>query len=305
MPPKGKVCGDINHKCKHVEEPLVCSVCKVEFDRATSYYRHINTLHEGRAKPYGVPPPKPLPVTINIRADPKPIHVQATPKPPLPVPVSPKTQAPQAHVQAPPVQHVQAPPFLAPPVQTPQAIHATHTSPVPHDDPVSTMFKRLEQLEKQNNDLQREVKELKLKPTTTNYIAILGNDLYTELTNKIGRTNAMKFIAESKKPLSVFQKLYIDGRSPDDYPIACRDKYHFRYMDNQQRMVDDHGGSTIGSAVSKQISDAVAHAVHDFEIEGHVIGGRERLEQLDPDSVIKELAYITNNPNHPFFREEE
>jgi hypothetical protein len=180
---------------------------------------------------------------------------------------------------------------------------------------MTRVFNRLILLEEQNSALREEVEELKLKPTTTNYIAIMGDDFYTGLTNKIGRANAMKFLAESgtKRPISVFQKLYIDDRSPDDYPIACRDKYHFRYLDNQQRVVDDRGGSTIGNAVSKQITDAVEHAVHDFEIEGHgnsVYGLedvrllRERLEQLDQDSVIKELAYITNNPDHPFFRDD-
>ena len=110
----------------------------------------------------------------------------------------------------------------------------------------------------------------------------------------------------------MFKKLYIEDRNPDDYPIACRDKYHFRYLDDQKRVVDDHGGSTIGNTVSQRLTDAVEHAVHDFEIEGHgnsvyslenVQLLKERLAQLDKDSVIKELAYITNNPNHPFFRE--
>lgn len=251
---KGKICGHINAKCKHVSEPLVCSICQMTFDRTTSYYRHINSSHDGRAKQSNK-----IKVTVNAKT-----------------------------------------------IDRDQ-------NPVP--SPMTTVYHRLIQLEKQNNELREEVEELKLKPTTTNYIAILGSDFYSELIDKIGRKNAMKFIAESgtKHPLSVFQKLYLDDRSPDDYPIACRGRNHFRYLDHQKRIVEDCGGSTIGTAVSKQITDAMKSAVHDFEIEGHgnTVYGlenvqllRERLAQLDKGSVIKELAYITNNPNHPFFRDD-
>jgi hypothetical protein len=234
-------------------------MCKLHFDRTTSYYRHINTYHEGRAKPGG----NKIKVSVNVKA-------------------------------------------VTPPSRPLNGIVVSN---------ISNVFHRLVQLEEQNNALREEVEELKSKPTTTNYIAIMGNDLYTELTNKIGRANAMKFIAENgnKHPLSVFQKLYLDDRSPDDYPIACRDKYHFRYLDSHRRVVDDRGGCHIGTAVSKQLTEAVEHAVHDFEIEGHgnsVYGLenvqmlRKRLSQMDQDSVIKELAYITDNPNHPFFRDD-
>lgn len=267
---KGSVCGQINAKCKHVSEPLICAICQVNFDRTTSYYRHINSHHEGQAKPGG----NKIKVSVNVKTS--PLHLQHLP---------------------------QSQTFKDEDRNTIAVTNMTH------------VFHRLVELEEQNNALREEVEELKLKPTTTNYIAILGNDFYTELINKIGREKAMKFIAESstKHPLSVFQKLYLDDRNPDDYPIACRDKYHFRYLDSQKRMVDDRGGSHIGTAVSKRLTDAVKHAVHDFEIEGHgnsVYGLenvqllKKRLSQLDQDSVIKELAYITNNPNHPFFQDD-
>lgn len=279
---KGKQCGTVNLKCKHVSEPLVCSVCKMEFDRTTSYYRHINTHHDGRAKPsYKIK------VAVNVK----------NPSPPSTVPVSNVIETRVAS----------------------QSASTPGSSSVPdsgHHPEMTKVYNRLMQLEELNNALREEVEELKLKPTTTNYIAILGNDFYTELTNKIGRAGAMKFLAEkgTKSPLSVFQKLYIDDRDPDDYPIACRDKNHFRYLDEQQRMVDDHGGSTIGNTMSQRLTDAVEHAVHDFEIEGHgnTVYGlenvkrlKERFAKLDQNSVIKELAYMTNNPNHPFFRDED
>ena len=256
---KGKICGQINPKCKHVSEPLTCIVCHTVFDRTTSYYRHINLHHNGKAK-LGAP----------LR--------QCQPSQPSPNQNQPKIKV-SVNVK---------------------------------DDSLSHVYTRLVELEEQNNALREEVAELKLKPTTTNYIAIVGNDFYSELTNKMGRENAMKFIAESgiKHPLSVFKKIYLDDRKPDDYPIACRDRCHFRYLDSQKNMVDDRDGKNIGNVVSKGLSDAVQNAVHDFEIEGHgnTVYGIQQLKrslmQLDQHSVIKELAYITNNPNHPFFRDD-
>lgn len=253
---KGKVCGQVNPKCKHVSEPLVCIVCHNVFDRTTSYYRHINLHHNGKAK-----------LGSSKSQDPEDQEERK-----IKVAVNVKNQ--------------------------PASL--TH------------VYNRLIELEEQNIALREEVAELKLKPTTTNYIAILGNDFYTELSNKIGRENAMKFIAESgiKHPLSVFKKIYLDDRKPDDYPIACRDRCHFRYLDSQKNMVDDRDGKNIGNVVSKGLSEAVENAVHDFagrpENEGYsytVQQIKNSLSQLDQHSVIKELAYITNNPNHPFFRD--
>lgn len=294
---KGKICGQVNAKCKHVTEPIICPKCKLSFDRTTSYYRHIKVQHDGNIKPDLKPKPKPKP-----KPEPEP-----GPKPEWSTLDKIKIQLQPIPIR---IKQSWSKPELEP---KPEMDLAPDTDTKPKDQ--SEIYHRLVQLEEQNNALREEVEELKLKPTTTNYIAILGNDFYTELTNKIGRENAMKFIAESgtKHPLSMFQKLYLDDRDPDDYPIACRDKYNFRYLDNQQRVVEDRGGSNIGTAVSKRLTDAMEHAFHDFQIEGHgnTVYGlegvqklRERLASLNQDSVIKELAYITNNPNHPFFRDD-
>ena len=244
---KGKVCGSVNVKCKHVSEPLICSGCGLKFDRSTSYYRHINICTRSK---------------------------QSVSK--IKIAVKPKDQ------------------------------NDTDRSPN-----ISNVYKRLIDLEEQNSALREEVEELKHKPVTNYNIAILGNDFYTELVDKIGKQDAIEFLAKSyiESPLDVFSKLYLDDRKPEDYPVACRDKLHFRYLDHDKRMVDDQGGSSIGSVVSKQITNAVINAVNDCN--GNSVYGledietiRKKLEMLDKDTMIADLAYITNNPNHPFFSEE-
>jgi uncharacterized C2H2 Zn-finger protein len=245
---KGKTCGSVNVKCKHVSEPLICPGCGLKFDRSTSYYRHINSC------------------LVQKKTASK-IRIAIKPK---------ETTNDTANI--------------------------------------SNVYKRLIDLEEQNYALREEVEELKQKPMTNYNIAILGNDFYSELVDKIGnKRDAIEFLAKSyiESPLDVFQKLYLDDRKPEDYPVACRDKLHFRYLDNEKRMVDDQGGSSIGSVVSKQITNAMINAVNDCNGNGNTVYGlddietiRKKLETLDKDSMIENLAYITNNPNHPFFREE-
>jgi len=263
---KGKTCGSVNAKCKHVTELMECDVCHMKFDRSTSYYRHRNAHQDG-------PKVKPTPTRTTHSA-----------KPMAPTPVPPSS--------------------LPSPSDPPD-------SPKPERD----VYIRLLRLEEQNDALRKEVEVLKHKPmTTNNYIAIVGSNFYTELIEKIGKNDAIKFLTGNcvKSPLSVFQKLYLDDRSPDDYPVACKDELHFRYLDSNKRVIDDCGGTTIGSVMSQQITDAVLHAAADFEIEGqgnsvygldHIRKIRERFAELDKDTMIRDLAYITNNPNHPFFRE--
>lgn len=244
---KGKTCGSVNMRCKHVVELLVCDECNISFDRTTSYRRHMS------------------------------VHQNTEPFDLSKIKVAIKKKAPNTEI----------------------------------------VYNKLLELEKQNNELREEMEILKQTPITTNYIAVLGTDFYGDLISKLGKSDAIKFLAEScvdGSPLSVFQKLYLDDKRPDDYPVACKDKLHFRYLDNDKRVVEDQGGNALGTAVSKKITDALLLAANDAlsrEIEGsntvynmeHILVMQDRLTKLDKLSMIEDLAYITNNPNHPFFRD--
>jgi uncharacterized C2H2 Zn-finger protein len=251
---KGKTCGSINIRCKHVSERLVCVECNMTFDRTTSYSRHIH-IHQA------------------AYANDSKIKIAVKKKE--------ETKNKQGQI-----------------------------------DPNDVMVKLL-QLERQNNELREEVEVLKQIPvTTTNYIAVLGTDFYGDLISKFGKSYAIKFLADccvEGTPLSVFQKLYLDDKKPNDYPVACKDKLHFRYLDNDKRVVEDQGGTALGTAVSKKITDALLLASNDAmtrEMENNTVYNmdrilvmQDRLTKLDKSSMIQDLAYITNNPNHPFFRD--
>ena len=248
---KGKICGSVNSKCKHVTKPLICEKCGIKFDRTTSYYRHVNSC--------------------NIKSSKK----------------SEDNDSSKSKIKL--------------------SINVKPSQPS-----MSNVFQRLVELEEQNTALREEVEVLKSQPVTNYNIAILGNDFYTELVDKIGKKDTIKFLAQScHRPLDVFQKLYLDDCKPDNYPVACRDELHFRYLDNDKKMVDDRGGSSIGTVVSKQITNAMINAVNDCQNTVYSLDDIETIRnklilnlEKDRDRMIKDLADITNNPNHPFFRDE-
>lgn len=226
---KGKICGEINSRCKHVSKLLKCSECGMTFDRSTSYYRHINT--------HAQPKEKKIPLSVTKKLD------------------------------------------------------------------IPEIYNKLETLEQQNRNLREEVEVLKQQPVT-NYITIMGTEsFYTELISKLGKQEAIEFLTHSNvigKPLSVFQKLYLDGKNPNDYPVACRDHSHFRYLDDDKQMVDDRDGSNIERVLIPKITDAIILATNATATPAYDI--RERLTHMDRTTMIEDLAMITNNPNHPFFR---
>lgn len=259
---KGKLCGHVNARCKHVSKLLTCDECGMTFDRSTSYRRHISTHQKTKDK-----------ILINIKRKEE--------------------------------EEEEAVPSWSPAVRSQEDI-----------------YRKLEHLEKINNSLREEVVELKNKPVTMthNYITIMGDsNYYHELIHKLGRDNAIKFLTQScvnGQLLSVFQKLYLDGRQPDDYPVACKDERYFRYLDDDQCLMDDHDGSEIGNVMSRKITDAIIRATNDAIIQdtsNDISSGTQVMDNLhsvqsalciDTEAMIKDLAIITNNPGHPFFRDD-
>lgn len=267
---KGKTCGSVNARCKHVSQPLVCEFCKMKFDRSTSYHRHVNTHKKLNDK-----------VRISIKkkydeVDTTPTNTNSN---------SNTTGTGTATVTA----------------NTTTIV--TETT-IPQ---IKDVYDKLVQLEQQNSALREEVEELKHKPVT-NYIAVLGSDFYTDLISKLGKSDAINFLAEKcvqGSPLSVFQKLYLDDKNPEDYPVACKGRAHFRYLDDEKRVVDDQDGVNLGDVMTQKISDAMLLAANEID-RGSVYNMnhiKERLDQFDKKAMINELACITKNPNHPFFKE--
>lgn len=194
------------------------------------------------------------------------------------------------------------------PVAVPSEPSEASEAPEPSNN---TLLEKIEKLE-------RELQEVKSTPAVHHHWNIvLGMNFFDELVTKMGKDHAINFlagIAQDGKPVDVINKLYLEGNSPNSYPIACRDHDHFRYVDSDHRVIDDKGGHSISKIVTAGVQDALIlaanEAIHeqvkgmssdqiDVGILQKYVADMRR--SLPKDRIISELAHITNIPNHPFF----
>jgi hypothetical protein len=144
--------------------------------------------------------------------------------------------------------------------------------------------------------LEEELERVKLQPLSVNHHwnIVIGNDVYSSLVGKMGsEEEAVEFLTslqERGEPLEAFTKLYLEGCDPQQYPVACREGHHFRYIDSDEKIVDDVGGHNLGKLVSQGINQALLQAA-----------GNNNNNVLTTERTIRELADLTYNPDHPFF----
>jgi hypothetical protein len=172
----------------------------------------------------------------------------------------------------------------------------------------SVLLDKIEKLERELNTIKQTTSAQAQAPTVQHHHwnIVLGMDFFDELVMKMGREHTINFlsgIATEGKPVDVINKLYLEGNIPTDYPIACRDRDHFRYIDSDHRLVDDKGGHGISNIVTAGVKDALISAANED-------GGSFDVDVLqkyvaDRDRVISDLAHITSIPNHPFFKLDE
>lgn len=185
----------------------------------------------------------------------------------------------------------------------------------------SEILARIHNLEQENKSLKDKVQQVADQPRNINNIMVIGNDFFEELTAKIGKDSAVEFLssaATTGKPIDVIDKLYLEGKDPMSYPIACRNEDHFRYMSNDgqggRKLVDDHGGSIIGDLMMNKLRNAFLMAANEL-ISKHVDGSVEtdkdvlrsvqNIATVDKNVIVYQLAEATNNSNHPFFVDHE
>lgn len=162
-------------------------------------------------------------------------------------------------------------------------------------------------------DEVRQLREQRVAPTVynynNNYTIVVGPDVFNQLASKYGKDRAITLLARSGTS-EVAQKLYFT-EAPDKYPIACKDINHFRYINDKFEIIDDRGGQRISDVVSTGVRNAMITAAN--EVIGDDLNRRDQLidisqiqanlvEPRDPN-LVQNLARISFNPSHPFFRE--
>ncbi len=101
-----------------------------------------------------------------------------------------------------------------------------------------------------------------------------------------------------------------------DYPIACRNADHFRYLNADSKIVDDFGGRSIGDMMTNRLQHAMLMAINeaikngeesetnDKDLDSIVEAQRYVTSGFDKANLIHELSVKTRNEGHPFFQEQ-
>lgn len=170
--------------------------------------------------------------------------------------------------------------------------------------------------------LQREVKELREQPKIhIDNVTVITDDIFSKMSSEMGCENAVKFLMEAMASdtecLDVVNKVYLSGPDPDQYPIACKDRDHFRFLGPGSSVIDDRGGKLIVSKLTESVQNAMIKASTELidkyndpdELMDKVNLVRlqetlTRIPTADNQARFKrELAVKVTNPKHPFFRD--
>lgn len=175
------------------------------------------------------------------------------------------------------------------------------------------------------SELKKEVKELKEQPRVhIDNLTVISDDIFSEMSNKMGIDNAVKFLMDVIKSdtecLDVVNRVYLDGNDRNKYPIACKDKDHFRFLGPDSDIIDDLGGKIIVSKLTESVQNAMikanAELINQYnnnpsELMNYVnmLSLQEKLTRIptaDNQARFKrELAIKVRNPDHPFFQSKD
>lgn len=251
-------------------------ICGVKFDRSTSYYRHIKFCQ---------------------------VYID-TIKPP------------QLDTQPPDEQHDKSEPVVRKKIKLRSKKDIDDLESLLDSSKPKTKSELADLYEK-IREMKDEIQEIRDKPVNFINISVMGGDFFRELETKMGYDRAIGFLTQvAAHPVEIIKKLYLDNNVPENYPIACRNKNHFRYLNDARQVVDDQGGSNIGKVMSDRIKDAILVAANEVitsklsDIDNcyqnyDIKSIQNNLTLMTSNDIVRELAAITHNPHHPFFSVED
>lgn len=192
-----------------------------------------------------------------------------------------------------------------------------------------TPLEALDTMELKNmvHQLRGEIDEIRKQPKVQiNNLTVITDDIFNRIVSQMGEQEGVKFLLDSlnneAECLNIVDKVYLNGRDKNQYPIACKDNNHFRFMGPDYDVVDDIGGDLIVSKITSSVQNACLKASADL-IHEHVEGNeteslykqydiltvQDRIKRLPTASQRERLkaglAIKFTNPTHPFFQLEE
>lgn len=184
-----------------------------------------------------------------------------------------------------------------------------------------------QELKNMVHQLKDELDEIKKQPKVQiNNLTVITDDIFNKVISQMGEREGVKYLLDSLdndvECLNIVDKVYLAGKDKNQYPIACRDKNHFRFLGPNSKIIDDVNGDLIVSKLTNSVQNAFLKASADL-IQGHIDDDEtqslyelydmrsvhDRIKQLplaDHRERFKEgLAIKVSNPTHPFFQLEE
>ena len=187
--------------------------------------------------------------------------------------------------------------------------------------PVDNETKELKQLV---NKLQDELAEIKKQPKVQiNNLTVITDDIFGQIVGEMGKKEGVKYLLDSldrdAECLDIVDKVYLNGKDKNQYPIACKNENHFRFLGPNYKVVDDIGGDLIVSKITNSVQNAFLKASADL-IQDHIQGDQteslysmydmrhvqDKIKQMplldQKERLRAELAHKVTNPTHPFFQ---
>jgi len=155
---------------------------------------------------------------------------------------------------------------------------------------------------------------------TNNLTIVLDPNFYDALVRQMGPHETHKYLEHlsmTHRPLTMVHDLFIKDRTPEQQPIARRGN-HFRYMNQNNLVVDDIDGTRIIKLIEKSVLNAYLSATNALIKEGLTESApQDRVDRfhnlyryatefkahdLDPSQIASYLNWsIPSTDDHPFF----
>lgn len=223
-----------------------------------------------------------------------------------------------AHVCLPPYRRSYQPPpeapcerssiTIAPPMKVKVKI-----KPLPASIPVRVDETR--ELKEMVHQLRGEIDEMRKQPKVQiNNLTVITDDIFGKIVGQMGEQEGVKFLLDSldddAECLNIVEKVYLSGKDKNQYPIACKNENHFRFLGPDHDVVDDVGGDLIVSKITNSVQNAFLKASAETLYNAYDMRSvYDRIKQI-PTADQREklrvgLATKVSNPTHPFFQLEE
>lgn len=155
---------------------------------------------------------------------------------------------------------------------------------------------------------------------------VVGDNILEILNEKMGEQEHLNFFLTnilSKQYGKIIESVYLTGRKSDDYPMACSDKQHFRFLNESGKLINDLDGEILIQTLVNCLQNALLKTSNKLIMK--YIGTNEDIAKLydfyDIRKIQNSACEISKpinrkkikdflikrviNPNHSFFSENE